>query len=108
MKKKIFMRSMSNKIMMQIIALITIICSLISIISFIQTKSEMIDITYEKLESKTQDCVQAIKRELEASMDDLRHIAELPAVKTMDYSIWKDPIYRQGVKWGFDAIYIRH
>ncbi|MGN0143496.1 MAG: methyl-accepting chemotaxis protein [Clostridium sp.] len=106
MKKKIFMRNMSNRIMTQIIALIIIICSLISILSFIQTKSEMIDITYEKLENKTQDCVQAIKRELEASMDDLRHIAELPAVKTMDYSIWKDPIYRQSVKWGFDAIYI--
>ena len=106
MKKKMFIKSMSNRIMIQIIVLIVIICTLISVMSFTQTKEEMINSTYETLENRSQDVVQAISRELKASMDNLKHIADLPPVKTMDYSVWKDPVYKQSVKWGFDAIYI--
>lgn len=101
-----FITSMSNRIMMQIIILIVIICTSISVMSFTQTKEKMIKSTKETLENRSQDVVQAINRELKASMDNLKHIADLPVVKTMDYSAWKDPVYKQSVKWGFDAIYI--
>ena len=104
--KKIFYRSLSNKIMIQIILIIVLICSLMSVISFTKTKKKMIETTYENLESRTHDSAQVISREVEKELGKLRYIASLKEVQTLDYNIWKDVVQEQCSIWGLESIYI--
>ncbi|MDU7442322.1 MAG: hypothetical protein E7L05_17620, partial [Clostridium sp.] len=57
MKSENFFSSMSNKIMLQIILLVVIICTLISYVSFSRTKEDIIKTTYETLTDRTNDSV---------------------------------------------------
>ncbi len=106
MKSKKISFSMGNKIMLQIILLVVIICTLISFVSFSKTKSDIIETTYKTLQDRTDDSARAINREFEVSMKNLEYIASLPEVKTMDYNIWKDVVIEQASAWGFEAVYI--
>ncbi|EDT74586.1 cache domain-containing protein [Clostridium butyricum] len=106
MKSKNFFSSMSNKIMLQIILLVVIICTLISYVSFSRTKEDIIKTTYETLTDRTNDSARAISREFEISMKNLEYVASLPEVKSMDYNVWKEVVIQQCSTWGFEAIYI--
>ncbi|MGG7185818.1 cache domain-containing protein, partial [Clostridium butyricum] len=92
MKSKNFFSSMSNKIMLQIILLVVIICTLISYVSFSRTKEDIIKTTYETLADRTNDSARAISREFEISMKNLEYVASLPEVKSMDYNVWKEVV----------------
>ncbi len=106
MKKNNFFSSLSNKIMIQIILLIIIVCTSISYISFNKTKNNMIDSTYDTLMNRTKDSADAISREVQVNMKKLEYISSLPEVQSMDQNNWMDIVYRQSVQWGFEAIYI--
>ncbi|MGN0143497.1 MAG: cache domain-containing protein, partial [Clostridium sp.] len=104
--RKNLLQSMSNKIMLQIILVIVLICSAMSIISFTKTKSKMIQTTYENLRNRTQDSAKAINREVEMSMKKLDYIASLPEVQTMDFNTWQGVVEEQCKIWGFESIYV--
>ena len=104
--RKNFFESMCTKIMIQIILVIVLICSAMSIISFTKTKNKMIQTTYENLQSRTQDSAKAISREVEVSMKKLQYIASLPEVQTMDFNTWKDVVAEQCKIWGFESVYV--
>lgn len=106
MKKREFFLSMSNKIMLQIILLVVIVCMLSSYASFSKTKNDIINTTYKTLRDRTEDSANSIEREFEVSMKNLEYIASLPEVQTMDYSLWKDVVIEQASIWGFEAVYI--
>lgn len=98
--------SIGNRMMFYIITLTVITCSLISIISYTNSKKNLISLTQETLIERTHDSAYTIAREFYYRTEQLNYISTLPEIKSMDWNIQKPLLVEQIQKWNYENMFI--
>ena len=102
-----FLKSTGNKIMIYIVMIIIAICSILSMLSYYETKSNILNLTTtDILASRTKDSARAVEREFYYKTKQLENIASLPEVVSMDWNLQQPVLIEETEKWNFDSIFV--
>ena len=104
--KKSFNLRFGTKIMLQIISLVVAISSFSAYISFVGSKTSIIDSTNNLLLSKSNDISNSVSRELQIRKENLEVFAKLPIIKSMDWNIQRPYLLQLISLSTFDNLFI--
>ena len=104
--KKRSVRSIANKIRFQIIVLVLCVSGILSFLSYNSSSSNILDITFENLAEKTKDSSRIVEIELNDRKKELRYIATIDEIKSMDWNIQKPRLIEEKNKWGYDNLFV--
>ncbi len=98
--------SVGTKIMNKIILLIIVICCSLSFLSYFKTKSNILKTTYSNLQERTSDNAKSIEREFYYREEQLKYIAQLPEVQSMEWNLQQPVLLNEIEKWNYDGMFI--
>lgn len=104
--KNVKFYSIGNRIMFYIIALVVITCTIISVISYTNSKANLISISEENLIKRAEESAYTIEREFHYRTEQLNYIATLPEIKSMDWNIQKPLLIEETHKWNYNNIFV--
>lgn len=105
MKKK-SVHSIGNKIKFQIIAVVLCVSGVLSFLSYNSSRSNILGLTFDNLSERTKDSSKIVESELNNRKKELRYIATIDELKSMDWNIQKPRLIEEKNKWGYDNLFI--
>lgn len=103
---KSFNLNFGTKIMLQIISLVVVISLFSAYISFVGSRTSIIDSTNGLLLTKSNDASKSVYRELQVRKENLEAFAKLPIIKSMDWNIQRPYLLQLISLSNFDNIFI--
>ena len=105
MKQKLKI-GIARRIIIQITLLVFIMCNILSFISYSRSKANILGITFEELTERTKDMATVVDAYFEKRKEQLRYIAKIDEIKSMDWNAQKQVLIDENEKWGFNGLFI--
>lgn len=96
----------ANKIAIEIISLVALLCLCISLVSFTKTKSSITDSTKSTLIERTSDSSKPIESEFTKRTKQLTNIGKMPEVQSMNWEVQRPVLINEMEKWEFDNLFV--
>ena len=100
------LKNTGNRIMLYIIIMVSGICFISSYLSYYKTKENTLLTTKDNLIARTKDSASSVEREFFHRKEQLKNIASLPEIISMDWTIQKPLLAEETIKWNFDSMFI--